>query len=157
MAVILWNSHCVVQAYRASSCTFTISIWSDFAKHLSPQDRGSIIPTCDLCVYSQQSSALPSEIILLVAHGCLLGFYKHNFLLVPFIQTMRVTCQSDGTWTGPLFLLRWTESHVDKSLQKGKVAAVLLRCSEPWKDNTNKFERNSMVPHTITEDATCPS
>lgn len=114
-------------------------------------------PTCDLWRYSQQSSALPSEIILLVAHGFLLGFYKLNFLLVPFIQTMRVTCQSDGTWTGRLFLLHWTESHVDKSLQKGKVAAVLLRCSEPWKDNTNKFEHNSMVPHTITEDATCSS
>lgn len=101
-------------------------------------------------------SDLPSETTLHVPHRCLHWFYKHNSLLTPSIHAMWATCQSDRIWTGPLFLLCWTESHVDTLLQNGKAASVLLRRSGPWKNNTNKFEY-SKVPHVITEDAMCTS
>lgn len=104
---------------------------------------------------SRQPSALPFEVRVL--HGFLLGFYKCNSLLAPSMQTMWAARQSDGTRTGRLFLLRWTKSHVDKPLQKGNAVSVLLRRSGPWKNNTNKFECHSKVPHVITEDATCSS
>lgn len=107
------------------------------------------------CGWSRQPSALPFE--MCVPHGFLLGFYKCNSLLAPSMQTMWATCQSDWTRTGRLFLLRWIKSHVDKPLQKGNAMSVLLRRSGPWKNNTNKFDCNSKVPHVITEDATCSS
>lgn len=103
--------------------------------------------------WSRQPSALPFEVTLRVPHGFLLGFYKRNSPLALSRQTMWATCQSDGTWTGRLFLLHWTKSPVDKPLQKGNAMSILLRRSGPWKSNTNRFE----VPHIITEDTTCLS
>ena len=148
--------------WLASSCGIHIPAWS---KCKAGEPSGCRQYYTDLtCGWSQQPPALPPEITLHVPHRFSAWFF-FSFLFffffftstAPSTRTMWATCQSDGTWTGPLFLLGWTESRVDKLLQKGKAASVLLRRSGPWKNSTNKFECNGEVPHVITEDATCSS
>lgn len=87
-----------------------------------------------------------------------LDFYKCSSLSASCKQSGWAACQSLGTWTGCIFLLCWTKSHVDKLLQKSNVVSVLLRCSRAWKKcNTNKFKRDGKVPHIITEEGICAS
>lgn len=102
-------------------------------------------------------SLLPLGVTLLVPHGFMLGFYKCSPPPASCMQSVWAACQSLGTWTGCIFLLHWTKSHVDKLLQKSNVVSVLSRRSRPWKNKTNKFKRDSKVPRIITEEETCSS